>query len=672
MDDARFREGIAVARWWAPRAVRSGLGEIALVGLWALLVTRPYLNGDEHAIPAGRDFVVTTLGHHLWDHVRDCGSCGLWNGDIRGGAPAFVDPLGAPLHPVVAVTTLLWGVVNGGKATIVVCFFLAGLGQWWLGRLLGLGRVARLWGAAMAVAAGNLFGPLAGGLVPVVVANASFTLVFAAAVQMARAGGRRLTMLTGALLALLVVSGQGYIQVGFALTLPVFAILIADREGRWRPVVREFLWAAGVGVLLAAPLLVPLAHFWPELAKPGDPGFTRSQPMSFLPLNFVIDDWDFYQGDALGKQPFPEWYLNFIGWPAVALAVVGLVVLERRGERRLPVFLGVYVLAVLWIASAAPFRWLYEHAEGYEALRAFVIGIRTPSLIAGMAVCPLLALAAVGLDGLLKRPSADRRLRVSLGRSSPVWVDHRVLVVTLAALALLQVRSVGRQWLGTVEVDAAEVDRVVTALETPGLEWVQTPYGESQWMTGAIDEGLKVAFFHRPWDWEDRPDPVPVLVASGSALPDLVAREQLDNGVTIYAASPPEEYAVIDHADGSETVCQARGKGGEIDVSCDALRPGMLVVREHLGPGWKAEVGGRGESLVEAEPWLGVEVPAGRVEVRLRYRPWDVPVGIGMMMVGVVVAGYWVVWPRGWRRDGVKASNVGGDEPRSDSNASGV
>ncbi len=662
---------IAAGRCWALRAVRSGLGEVALLAVWTLLVTRPYLNRDANAIPVGRDFVVTTLGHHLWDHVRDCGGCAFWNGDIRGGAPAFVDTLGAPLHPVVAVTTLLWGVVNGGKATIVVCFFLAGLGQWWLGRALGLGRGARLWGAAMAIAAGNLFGPLAGGLVPVVAANASFTLVFAAAVQMARGGSRRLTVLSGALLALLVVSGQGYIQVGFALALPVFAILVADRDGRWRPVVREFALAAGLGVLLAAPLLVPLAHFWPELAKPGDPGFTRSQPFSLLPLNFVIDDWEFYQGDALGKQPFPEWYLNFVGWPAVALAVVGLVVLGRRGERRLPAFLAVYAVVILWIASAAPFRWLYEHSEGYEALRAFAIGIRTPSLIAGMAVCPLLALATVGLDGLLRRPPPERRLRVSLGASgertpSPLWVDHRVLVATLAVLALLQVRSVGRQWLGTEQIDAAKVDQVLAALRTPGLEWVQTPFGEAQWLTGSIDQGFKIAFFHRPWDWENRPDPAPVLVASRGEQPDLVAREQLDDGLTIYAASPPEEYAVIDHLDGSQTVCVARGEGGDIDVSCDAPQPGLLVVREHAGSGWNVEVDGQGKSYADTEPWLGVEVPAGQVEVRLRYRPWDVPAGIALMLVGVVIAGYWLVWPRGWRRGGVEAPSDDSEEDRGD------
>jgi hypothetical protein len=120
-------------------------------------------------------------------------------------------------------------------------------------------------------------------------------------------------------------------------------------------------------------------------------------------------------------------------------------------------------------------------------------------------------------------------------------------------------------------------------------------------------------------------------------------QEQLGDGVTIYAAPPGEEYAAIDRFDGGRTVCTARGEGGEIDVSCDAPAGGLLVVREHAGAGWGARVDGKERSLAGDGPWLALEVPAGPVEVQLRYRPWDVPVGIGLMVVGMLIAGYWLV-----------------------------
>lgn len=650
MNPAVWTTAKRTLRGWAVRALRLGVGELAVLALWTLGVARPYLNRDPNALPVGGDFVVTTLNHHLWVHARHCGTCALWNGDIRGGAPAFVDTLGASLHPVVIVATLLWGVVNGAKATVVVCFFCAGLAQWLLARALGFGLTARLWGTGMAVAAGDMFGPLVGGLVPVVIANAMFALLFAAAVRLARGGGRRLTVLVGTLIALLAVSGQGYAQIGFLLALPAFAILIAGRDGRWRRITREFALAAGLGILLAGPLLVPLAHFWPHWTKLGDPSFSRDQPLRYLPLNFVIDDGAFYRNPLLGKQPFPEWYLNYVGWPAVALAVVGVAVLARRRQTRLAAFLGIYLIVVLWIASGAPFRWLFAHANAYPGIRAFAAGIETPSLIAGLAICPLLALATAGLDGLLRRPSPDRCLVLTLGtarsdRSPLLVVDHRLLVTIAAVLALFQVRSTGRPWLGTTPAPTSEIAQVLDALHTPDLQWVQPPYGEGTWITQALDQGYKLAFYHRPWDWNGRPNPTPVLVASRTDQPGLVLQAKLRDGLAIYSAPPGQEYAAIGHPDGSRTVCAARGEGGDLDVTCDAPRPGVLVVQEHAGAGWTTQVDGQARSLANAGPWLSVAVPAGHVRVQLRYRPWDVPAGVALLLCGLAIGGYWLVRP---------------------------
>jgi hypothetical protein len=46
------------------------------------------------------------------------------------GVPAFVELHGAPLHPLVILTTLLWGAVNGAKLTVLACLALAGLAEW--------------------------------------------------------------------------------------------------------------------------------------------------------------------------------------------------------------------------------------------------------------------------------------------------------------------------------------------------------------------------------------------------------------------------------------------------------------------------------------------------------------------------------------------------------------
>lgn len=59
----------------------------------------------------------------------ECGACALWNGSVRGGAPAFVDPHASLLHPLVFIPTLLLGVIAGSKGTLVAAFFCHGAAQ---------------------------------------------------------------------------------------------------------------------------------------------------------------------------------------------------------------------------------------------------------------------------------------------------------------------------------------------------------------------------------------------------------------------------------------------------------------------------------------------------------------------------------------------------------------
>jgi hypothetical protein len=79
-----------------------------------------------------------------------------------------------------------------------------------------------------------------------------------------------------------------------------------------------------------------------------------------------------------------------------------------------------------------------------------------------------------------------------------------------------------------------------------------------------------------------------------------------------------------------------RPRPDRIEASVDAAAPGLLVVSEHYDPGWRAEVDGKEAAVHEANfIVLGIPVPIGRHEVRLRY----VPVGFvpGVALAGVTV-----------------------------------
>ena len=638
--------------------------ELVLLALWTLLVTRPYLTSNPFVLPFGRDFVDSTFGHNLWVHARDCGMCALWNGDARGGAPALADPLGATMHPLVAVSTYFWGFVNGAKVVIVVSFFLTGVGQWALARVLGLGMFARLWCGAMAITAGHVVGAMStGGLVPIVVSLSSATMLLAALLASIKRPSIRRRVLVGVPVALLLVSGQGYVQVAFALTLPVFGLIVAGDRGRTLLILRETVLAGALGALLAAPFLVPFLRFYPRSSKELTSTFESAQPVRYAVLNLVIDDWEFFRNDLLDKVAFAEWYYVYIGWPAVVLAIVGAVVFWNRGERRLAAFLTAYPISLFWLSSAALFEWLADHPGVSEHLAETVQGLRSVPLMSKLAVTPLLALAGIALDRLLRLP----RVRLAVDTDQPkqlvtirlfALLDTRIIVAPLALLVLWQLRVDNKDWI-LLDRPPAETVRAVTAeLETPDMQWVQPPYGESIWVPDALAHGLKLAYFHRTWILGGAGDPFPTLVVSRGDEPSLMRVGSIDS-LGVYRAPPGSEYAAVVHADGSRTVCRAHGTGGDIDVTCNLPQPGTLIVQEHTYPGWSSRVDDRSAPIQERGGWLAVAVPAGESVTQLRFRPADAAVGFGLMAAGLMLAAFWL-W-RGSSRGETQSSGAPSD-----------
>jgi hypothetical protein len=613
---------------------------------WALLVAKPYLTFDPDVVPAGREYFLVIQANALWDRVRACGGCALWNGTVRGGYPAFADAHGAMLHPLVAVPALVWGWMNGAKVTVAAALLLAGLAQWWLARTLGLGTIARVWSGAVAVAAGNLTGRMENGDIVLVVSGAACALVLPPFLQLSRDGRRRTAAVLGLTLGLALLAGQAYLQIGCAIAAPVLLlILLYGNPLGAAALLRRYALALAIAVLVAAPFLVPFLHFWPSFAKDTDPAFGQAQPLAFVPLNLVIDDPAFYRTQVLGKLPIPYIYVSYVGWLAVLLAFAGLAALWRRGERRLALALGAAVLVPLWLASAQPLRWLAARTDGVPPAHEFLIGLRSVPAFAGLAVPPLLGLAAAGLDALWRW--GRRSVWLTTDRSGPapaLRLDPRWVLLLLLLLSTNRVRTFSENWIFTVRQPVAEIDPVLAALKTPDLQWVTTPYGEQYWWGPAIADGLKLAGDVTAWHWKDRATPEPVLAAGRTPPPSPGLTPIGTYGaITVYAAPPGQEYAAVTHADGSRTVCAAHGTGGDIDVTCDASQPGRLVVRENRLAGWSARVDGHDRSIADAGDWMAVEVPAGHSVTRLRYRPWDVPVGVALLLAGLAWAGS-LIW----------------------------
>jgi hypothetical protein len=616
--------------------------EILVVVLWTMLVTRPYLDLNPGVTPAGREYLSGIQTHYFWTRVTQCGWCALWNGSGRGGAPALVDPHGSMLHPLVIVPTLLLGVLNGSKLALVGAFLMAGLAQWGIARVLGLGSVARVWSAAMAVSAGHLAGRMELGAFGVVLSTAACALVIPPLLALNRGGSRRAPLWLGIALAFAIVAGQGYMQIGLLFTLPAAIFLLPRDRAGLRRVVRGYGLAILLALLLAAPFLAPFLHFVPEFGKQVDPTFGSVQPLAYIPLNLVINDYAFFGTEALGKLSFPHLNVNYVGWVAVVLALVGVFKHRTRLERQAVLFFTSSAFLAMWVASAEPLRWLVK-AVPLRWLVDQLAGIRHPAQIAGLAVPCVLALAAIGLDVLMGLSWPKLRLVLSsAARQAPfLSIDSRWLLFAVLFLALLSTRQFGTRWIAAIPLAgtkiASDISDVVDALRTPDLQWVNTPFGEHYWTVPALDAGLKLAGGIQTWFWKDRPNPAPVLEANRLGPPPGMTAQATVRGIPIYLAPPGREYATVTHGDGARSVCAAHGIGGSIDVSCSLAAPGVLTVLENNWTGWRAEIDGRPARL-RPERWLSVELPAGVHTVHLGYFPWDVPLGLALSLVGVGLA----------------------------------
>jgi hypothetical protein len=612
--------------------------ELSLIALFAVWIGRDYLNLDPKTVPFGREFGMVVQSHNFWNIVRECGWCALWNGSADGGFPALVEVFGAPFHPLITVTTLVWGVFNGVKVAILVSLWVAGFAQWWIARELRVGWLPRIWSALTAVAGGHLAGKMEGGLFTILMSTAFASLVIPAMLSVSRRRDRRAVVLLAVVIASAILGGQGYMQVGILATIPALLIILLDRKLKLRPVWKKYVVAGGIAVLLTAPLILSVLRFSPKFGKFTDPEFSSTQPIEYLPLNLVITDLDYYRHQTvLEKLPAPAPYNLYIGWVAVILAVIG-VGLAKEDKPRV-YFLAASIFLVFLTASGIILKWIMKIIPDVAA-------VRFPSFIAGYSVPMILGLAAYGLHLLFNLDWPRLMLRISnttqsLTRGVPLkWVLLIPLVINLKGMS-----SFTRTWLTTVEL-GGDVTWIIETFKTTDLQWVSTPFGEHYFISPAITSGLKVSPSLKPWGWKDRELPQARLVALRGMLDDEGASLVADSfGIFVYLFDAAN-YASVVEEDGMHP-CRASGSGGRIHVNCDNQRSGRLVVKENKISGWKAW---RDDEPVQlfGDLWLEVDAPAGTHTYRFEYLPWDVPLGIVLSILGVVVcAWFWFRPSRG-------------------------
>lgn len=612
--------------------------EIGVIIIWAIFVGRAYLNLDPLAWPWGREFPSVIETHYIWTNLPKCGACVFWNGFSHGGAPAFADMQGSMLYPVVIFFTLIVGPLSGAKLTLITSLIIAGCAQWWLAKVIGFGRIARVWSGLLAVVGGQLAGRMELGTFGLLVSTAACSLILAPGVALGLTGKRRYAILLGVALGLALLSGQGYLQFGLAFSIiPAFLIFLPYREQRFKRLWKEYLLAGFLALLIAGIFLIPMIHFYPNVVKPEDPLFSIAQDLKFIPLNHLIDNVDFYNSTILKPTPYPYMYVNFLGWIPILLAILAWRFISRSGFRLLLFFLVALILVYL-TASADILKLLTR------VLPIFA-GVRNIPLMAGLANPLILGLSAWGLDALLhiKWP----KLGLIISDRSTYISGANIFKLILAIPLIWSLREAyvfGQNWLTTVKSDPTLIQKTAY-LKTNVSEWVNLPFGDHEWMIPGSEGNLKISGAVRAWSWKDRQDPPVYQEATTTAVdpstPNLI---RVVDGV-YYLSHFENEYAFIQSGD-QKITCKAKAVGGNIDVQCPLSPKGQLIVYENNWTGWYASMDQTPIPLLNSD-WLSTDASAGKHTYHFRYRPWDVWLGIFLTVVGFVLN--LVLWVRAGR-----------------------
>lgn len=608
--------GMSKERWFL-------VAEIVFIFAWALYLGREYLNFDIQFMVGGSEVEMSTQSHYFWENLFRCGTCVFWNDSINGGNPAFIEMHGAPLHPLVLISTLLFGGINGTKVVMLGALIMSGFAMWWLGRVLKLGSVARLWSAALGVAGGYLAGKFSIGGVPVPLSIAAVTLTLPPLVDLFWNRNRHAVVWLGVTMAMAWTAGNGYVQIVFILSwvLASLVLFFYAKIGE-RPFYFRLLQAAGFSIAFAGLLIVPLIHFFPFFTKFGDSGVGVFQTLQYLPLNLVIRNLDFLQSEELMKSGILFINANYIGWIPVILAIFSLTVMKKT-EKGLFGFFWLSIGLVFLVSSLEFFQFVQRFFPDIAALRNL-------PMATSLAVPPIIALGAICLDRLIHRDWLMFSLTFGENKTRSLSLFQAILIV-VAISSVIENYSFSKQFYYSAKLNPSDTE--LNWLHVDSAEWVG-PLG-SNWIPYLLEQRQKLVVF-RPWSWKNRDDPAAflALIHNPQNNPDPNVIQRI--GEVDIVKNPEAEYAFL-QMDDRTIPCKAKSTGGQLEVECDSPQPGILIVRENFWDGWKVWVDGKKAELLPSR-WLQTNSLSGRHVYHFRYLPWDTWVGLALAIGGVIVA----------------------------------
>ncbi|MBL8162923.1 MAG: hypothetical protein JNJ61_13120 [Anaerolineae bacterium] len=679
--------------------------EIGVVVFTALVVTRAYGNSEPYFKYSYLEAEwLTSSAYALEYGIEQYGRIPLWQPLLERGEPLVENPFAFIFNPLSSVPVLLAGAINGVKISVIVYTVFAGVGGWFMGRMLGLGPLGRVLLGLLLIGKGNMHGMIQMGYYQLGVTQAYFPWAMGSVIALIRLPRRAWpVVLTALSMTLLYFAGNLWYILPTIVGIGVIAGVYALANGRTRidwQIVRRLAAAALLTVGLCAVTLLPLvAHFHLIGNHPPEIGSGMEVPLRemILPLYFdpnperPLTYFDpFLNVISVGPVgDISHFYYAFTipGWYAL---LIFLVPLYRPGAaRRLWwVALVFFVLATIWGAGGSLlFEWLYANVRLLAQWRY----VGRALAISAFWLAVLVAMRADSLwNHLVNTDWAALGVTTRLGRLVPTAAALGLSVAT--ALAGWQVVSMWNANISSsINPTSEDHNRCITWLrrDQPGKPL-------SVWQ-GDYDYMLPFQL-NRVRSWEIQADfamlPVPNTIASAAvdlnqSLPEFgfawtpSERAYLNqHGYRPVAASPrvggfrclhrkadalsyayltplalahlllPAENNLYDRADfpsaGLTDVERVEHRDDAIAVWVKEprLRRSILTLQERAYPGWTVTVNGQPAVLESFGGQLAVEVPSGNepVAVLFVYRPPLVLLGGIITILTAAACSIWLLW----------------------------
>ena len=654
--EAGVKRGIAKLEW------RTVLLEWALILVVVLSFCWGFLDlGTRRPLPGNEAEVFQSLDWVLVHSLRRYGEFPLWNPYLHTGLPFVADPMLHVYNPLVTIPVLLFGVLDGFKIALFLSFLAAGLGMWWLGVVLGMGRAGRLWMAGMYAFSGPAVARFFQGQYLFVLGFAWIPWVLGSLLAVAQTRRRLHAAMAALAMALLFFSGNVYYAYYMLFVIGLYGLVMLF-EFRPRPVLNRdrTVILLTVGVLAAgliAVQLLPLLEFWPRISKATNPQLTDSQTFRQILLDYVSKDR--WRADAIKAIPSEEFYAYIGIWPFLALVLLPLAVWKR--DKRPLLFFGLLLaFAVAWISVRdMPWRELYTRVS-------FLNQFRYPTRMLIYGACAIIVLAGSGMDSLWKLLRREAGQEGGSGLAAVRQIAARAGILLLAGFMIWSVADVyttNKQHIRTREPYEAPYSIMRWLRRFDASEYyVSDP--TNKWHGAILSNGLRFidAWYHfgdiRPLSgvWNRRPiqarphyqvlsndktpefpDPIPVQrfethtvyrLPHSLPLAFAVENEKLLNPTTRRELQSEDVIALT----------PLFPSPNRIEIIAQGNPNSTLVVLTTYYPGWRITVDGRRQALKNVSGYLATDLRPGVHRYVFSFYPFSFAIGLVISIIALIVS----------------------------------